>query len=398
MKDISLSYTLPWLFVTFFFLLVAWKEYNGNSSRNSINLICAVVFLFFFGLRGFVGWDYASYYPLYKDSASLFDNGSLIYKINNIGVESGYSLYMIICKTISSNYHLFIFVSTLIDIIIIKNLFGRYSVNIGLSYALFIIFSASIEIDLLRNIKGLLFFYMALPYIYERKPLKYFAFITFGMFFHFTLIFCFPLYFFLHKKPSQTLMLILFIIGNILYLSNTYFVTTILDKILNLIGGDFFNNKSASYFGNEVLRRRWGVSFGFIERTVTWIILLSLNKKILKRRPESVLFVNSMLIFLMCYFLLADMRVILQRAYFIFSFSYWLMYPYFFEEIMLNTKKYVKQLFTIGITGYCLIKCLSMTGIMSRYENIIFNNTSFEKSMKNTEHARLSYLDDIFNQ
>lgn len=60
-------FSLPYLFILFCFLTV-------NFLRCTIHrkyLISGGIFILFFGCRGFVGWDWYSYYEIYNQTSDL---------------------------------------------------------------------------------------------------------------------------------------------------------------------------------------------------------------------------------------------------------------------------------------------------------------------------------------
>lgn len=388
MSEYSFAYAIPWILLTITFLIIGWLEYKyGENAR--LSKLSALIFLVFFGLRGFVGWDYASYFPAYEDTVSLFGYGTLFDKVDDIGWEWGFSFYMVLCKSITSNYHVFIFISVFIDTILLYKFFGRHSVNIGLSYALFIVFSSSMEIDLLRNTKAIFICLLALPYIFHRKPFQYFILIALAISFHFTAIIFIPLYFFLHRQISRKIIILLFITGNIFYFLDYHFVTSLFEKLAGN-SNELLLKKTEIYINSGNFDNKWGLSFGFIERTATWILLIIFSKRIIEKRPEAVLFVNATLIYLMSFFLIFNIHTALLRMSLLFSFAYWIIYPLFWEKIQENSGKIVRLVFFLSILGYCLIRTSMKTTIMDKYESVIFNNSTFMQKMSDTNDARVN--------
>lgn len=391
MPETSFSYAIPWLLLIIFYLFLGFVEYR-YPSRKKINTetVCFVVYLFFFGLRGFVGWDYASYYPAYEDCPTLFDAGTISEKLEEFKWESGYVLYMIVCKTITPNYHIFIFISTLIDALVIKKLFERYSVNKGLSYALLVVFSVSMQLDLLRSMKALVLFLLALPYLQNRKPIPYFMLITVALTFHFSAIVFYPLYFFLQKQIPLKLLWGVFIVGNVVYFLNSFAFSNWLLEVSERLSflSDIFLDRAEAYSSSVEEGTKWGLSFGFFERTATWLLLLTYYKKIGGENRQNLLFLNATVIYLSCYLLLSNFQEALQRFAYMFSFGYWLFYPLLLYKMRIIKGRRIASLLLYCMVGYCLIRGTMKNNIITRYENVLFSHADFYESMNRTADVR----------
>ena len=157
-------FSLPYLFILFCFLTV-------NFLRCTIHrkyLISGGIFILFFGCRGFVGWDWYSYYEIYNQTSDLI--------IQKYSTEPCFGFFMVGCKIIGLDYHGFVLVSTCFDFILLHLIFKLYlSKYYAWGFFFFIVFSMGYEIDLMRNIKALLLFIYSLQYVY-RKKITYFLF------------------------------------------------------------------------------------------------------------------------------------------------------------------------------------------------------------------------------
>ena len=99
-------FSLPYLLILFCFLTV-------NFLRCTIHrkyLISGGIFILFFGCRGFVGWDWYSYYEIYNQTSDLI--------IQKYSTEPCFGFFMVGCKIIGLDYHGFVLVSTCFDFII----------------------------------------------------------------------------------------------------------------------------------------------------------------------------------------------------------------------------------------------------------------------------------------
>ena len=62
-----LSIIFPYIISSLFLTVLSLLEflYSNDLIKYKIRIICQLFFLFFFGFRGFVAWDWQSYYPLF---------------------------------------------------------------------------------------------------------------------------------------------------------------------------------------------------------------------------------------------------------------------------------------------------------------------------------------------
>lgn len=68
----SSLYTIPYLLVFILLYILSVRERNGTISKQKSLLICVITFIIFFCFRGFVGWDWMNYYPIFKNVDNLF--------------------------------------------------------------------------------------------------------------------------------------------------------------------------------------------------------------------------------------------------------------------------------------------------------------------------------------
>ena len=131
MAQYSIWYAVPYMLLLAAFYFLAYQEQRSiaaKRNRQTLHIWCGVLFLFFFGLRGFVGWDWHSYYPLFESIPSLFHLSSSEFDTSEL-IEPGYIIYVAFVKLFTDNYHVFIFISVLIDFLLLHKIFKRYHGN-----------------------------------------------------------------------------------------------------------------------------------------------------------------------------------------------------------------------------------------------------------------------------
>jgi hypothetical protein len=358
-----------------FFLSLAYYEFKYGEGANMklVRGACLLSFLFFFGLRGYIGYDYNSYYPLYAN-INIKDIFSGFTIVENEQVEPGYLLYMSIIRFITSNYHIFTFISVVIDVLLFDLVIKRYSFNYALSFALFLAFNLALEVDLLRNVKSLFIFLLALKYLIERKPWKYFLMLLVAILFHWTAILFAPLYFFLHKPLPRIAVIWIIVIGNFVFFSHTISVLSLISNLMNHMGG-VFEYKQNLYFDNSTFNTSWGFSLGYFERLATTIVILIFYDRLIEQNKNNILFINLFIIYIVLFLYFADMQILVLRLALLFSVAYWILIPaipYLFKS---PRNAWV---FIIIVMLYSLVKIVETSdNILYRYDNVIFGIENF---------------------
>jgi len=336
-----MQYSLPYIIFIVFILGIAAFQLGmpiEEKSRKYINFTVVLAYVLFLGFRGFIATDWINYYPFFKDLPTDF---SLALKKNSY--ETGFVLYSVLIKKISTDYVFFQLINTLTNLCLLQLFFKRYLPvkYYALGFAVFLVFYGNgLEISLLRNFKAILLFLIALPYIEHRKPFKYFFLVIIAFFFHWSSIFYFPLYFFLHKKIPIKIFLITFILGSLVYLLHIQYISPII-KLTTTILPQGISEKVLIYMGSEIFTKSYGLTFGFFERTITAFLVLFYYNKIQTNR-SNILFVNSLYIYISLYLFCSEITIVLERVACIFAFSYWILIP----AIVQNAERKIKPLLT----------------------------------------------------
>ena len=308
--EISYIYSIPYILLMIFYISLANYQliYNDEVNLEKVRKACVLAFLLFFGLRGFIGYDYNTYFPMFQD----IEFGSSIFSSDlNEFMEPGFIYYMSFIRMLTSNYHVFIFISVIIDVVFLNIIIKRYSLNYALSFAFFLAFNLALEVDLLSNIKSLFIFLIALKYISERKALKYYLTIFVALIFHWTAVIYIPLYFFLHKKLARNAIIIILIIGNIIFLTQAVSLVAIFSNFLGLLGG-IFATKNDAYVNSDLFSASWGFSIGYIERLTTTLMILIYYNKIIERNKNNIMFINLFVIYFSLFLYFSDLHILVQ--------------------------------------------------------------------------------------
>lgn len=401
----SYIYSIPYiiLFSLYFFLFI-WENKLRRKDQDIkiIRLFSIAIFLIFFGCRGYLDTDFSLYYPLYDATPTLGEARGLMKffsGINNdlvLKIEPGFKVFMVLLKTISSNYFFLQFVSSLIDVFFLDYFFRKFSPQYALSYILFLIFGGLIlEFNLLRNSKSIILFIYSIQFIKDRKPLPFFLCNLLGLMFHSSAIFYFPTYFFLHKQFNKTFVWISFTIGIIIYLLQIKFILPVVTVLAKFLGGQYYMLAEA-YSKSDYYANGYGITLGFIEKFGTFILFyLFYNRFVEKmKKPEERrtldIFYNSFFIYSMFHLYLSEFSVFIDRMTILFIFSVWILYPYVYEILSV----FFKSVFTVILLLFGTFKMYKSNNFITRkYENFLWSKPSFTGS----NYILNKHIDKILN-
>jgi len=384
MPTFSPLYSIP--YIIFFLLLYVnvvplYKTNTDFSFNNKYTIwlqhfFVAVLLIIFIGFRGFLYTDWINYYRVYETTPSLFDGAYSINKFFERSWEKGFLFYMIICKTIFPNYFFLQLISFIIDCIILYSFFKRIIPNyIVLGFIFYILFAGiNIEFNLLRNSKAIMLFLISLKSLEERRFLKYIIINSIGVLFHITALLYFPLYFILNRKISRTVILFLFIVGNILFLLQIEWCKLLLTSISTMIPGRL-GTLLKVYLSSDLYSKAYGITIGYIERFFTFIVIYYLFDKLCKINKYNLIYINAFFIYCFIFLYFSEMTILLERVAILFVFSYWILYPQLYSLIKNKNKK----IFLVILLLYGVLKMSGNRNVLMLYDNIMFSHRSYHE-------------------
>lgn len=383
-----MHYSLPYILFISFILIISIIQLGipfEERARKSINYLVVYAYIVFLGFRGFIGWDWVNYYPTFMNIESF----SIDIVLDRFDI--GFVFYMALIKSLFKSFESFLVISTIINVYLLHLFFKRYlpTKYYALGFATFFAFNGFIlETDLMRNIKSILIFILALQYIEERKVIPYFAMIFVALLFHWSAIIYIPLYFFLHKEFPLKFILIIFIIGNIIFLLQIEYITPIIKAIASLMPENI-SIKISGYLGSSLYSKSYGLTLGYIERTLMIFFVLYYYNRI-KNKKSNILFLNSFIIYICLFLFCSEISIILQRVAGGFGYAYWILIPIIIHKVEKNIKPILFFFFLIIIiTKMHLLS----NNILYNYDSSLFNNTKSYKQRleiyyKNYERLR----------
>lgn len=372
--------SLPYVLLTIFFLIIAIFQIGlkfDNKSLNILNSFVWILFIVFFGCRGFIGWDWHSYYPFYSNIKPIFQ-----INLSKTYFDIGFVIYSSIIRLFTKDYHLYIFISTLIDGILLHLFFKKYVTKnfYAFAFAIFIVMEGTImEVNLMRNIKALLIFLLTLQYIENRNFIRFFIFNLIGLTFHWSSIIFFPLYFFLHKKLDLRIFICIFVVGNVIYLTQIEYIKPLILIISKHLGGTT-QGKTEFYFNNSLFNQQYGITLGYLERIGTTFLIMFYYNKLIDRNKSNIIFINSFIIFFIFYFYFSEVSIIIARLGNLFIFSYWILWP----QIIYISSKATKYVIFATLSFYIIAKLDKTTNnILYKYDNIVYKDFQpYKKRLK----------------
>lgn len=368
-----MEYSIPYvLLICFYGFMALWYNSAKDENNRKYNIIiCLAVSIIFWGLRGFCFYDYHSYYPaFYKLDLSNLANSDIW------SAEPGFALLMVVCKYIYSEYFFFTFVCTCINFLLL----GRFLIHHVDNFPFGLVLSTGIAgmflfTDLLRNALSVFVFINAIDYISERKPLKYFLMCTLALSFHYSSIFYFPLYFFLHRKINKWVFLSVFIVGCVVFVFHISIFLNLATFILSIVNPEM-EERTRAYL-TEVVSMRPTINFVFMERVITAILVVCYMDKLRLVRANANLYINSLLLFFCMVFFFHEFETLSNRLSYLFACGCWIVWA---DLIKCFSVENNRKLYILFLGFYCMLRIFAQNQtIMSRYDNILFDPNSFQE-------------------
>jgi hypothetical protein len=376
------AFTVPYLaFILFTFYLFFIESENkiiGKSNRG-IQLFTLGIFLIFIGLRGHINSDWVAYYPVFSDLPYVWDSQLFDY-LKNGEMESGFLFYSVIIKSLFSNYFVWVFINTIIDLLILDKLFRKYTDYYVLAFITFFIMNGlAIEFNLYRNSKALVLFLLSLEYLKDKKMIPYLLINLLGVTFHYSALLFLPLYFILNKEIPRFVIWSIFIVSNAIFIFRIKWISLVLGDIVSLINIASISDKMNTY--SEAVEA--GFTIGYFERIFSFVIFSIFYKDLIAQNPINRIFYNSYVLFFVCMFTLSEIGVFSSRFSYLFIFSYWFLYPNIYSCIKSKRNKYV---FIVPFLCFVLLRTYKAnTNLLAKYDNLLWGIENYDERYKRFE-------------
>jgi hypothetical protein len=241
-----------------------------------------------------------------------------------------------------------------------------------MGFAAFYVWGLYMEMDLLRNIKAIMLFLISIKYLQSRKIIPFMLLNITGALFHISSLFYIPVYFIAIFKFHRGITFLMWTIGNIIFIFQIQWIIGILsfvDKALSIQRVSFLIQR---YSIHDVYSSTYGMSLGYIERQLTFILAWSLQNKLTTNKNNRV-FINLAYMYSFSYLYFSEMFILAARIPQLFLCSYWILYPGIYN-ILSKERKY---LFLCLFLAYGIMRIAYNNAMPGRrYENFLFPHDS----------------------
>ena len=373
----SALYSIPYIVVFgllwFLYLNEKGRIKNGLATRDAGN-VAFFVLLIFIGLRGHLYSDFINYYDFFR-------NLPPIYKLNHIfqsPYEPGFIIYSSLLKTVAPNYFIWVFINTLIDLLVFRLVFKRYTHSLILPFIFFLAYQGLIiEFNLYQNAKAIDLFLLSLPYLKQRKPAHFMILNLIGASFHVSALFYLPLYFLIHREIPRWLVMSLLIVSNVVFLGNIHFTSYLVNYLGNFISEDLLD-RMISYLNTDI---KYGFSFGYFERTLSIVICTILYNKLIEQNSFNRILFNCALFYYLIFLMFSDVRVFAERLPLLLVFSYWIL----FSNIVVLRFQLRPTIMSVILIISLLKVYTGNQNVMSSYDNLLWGIKSYEERRATAE-------------
>ncbi len=360
-------YFIPYLLLSLIFLFLWLVEKRNHKKELSVRFTCLFIFVVFFSFRGFVAWDWISYY----DWFNLPNDEQIL----NVCRDKGFAVFMIIVRFITDDYHVFIFINSIIDLYLLHKIFNEYAkYNYALMFFLYFTLYIDVEMDMLRNIKSILLFFYSLRFVKTNTKI-YLILNIVGLLMHSSSIIYFILSLFIFKQFNRRLVLVLFVLGNVLFLTQMGVFSALFRPISSVANLGEFQFIYEAYSNSERYSAQYGVSYGYVEKLISFIFIYSYSSRIIKYDQRLRPLVNMYYFFVLLGFYFSDFMIIVGRGGLLLRFSYIILFPALLQVIRIGQ---IRKMYIIFISLYLLSRMVLVTNnIMYEYENVLTGAHSF---------------------
>lgn len=368
-------------YILFLFVLYVGHFFESTVIGSKINRLLiasniVVLYGLFFGLRGLVMTDWQTYYEMFSSCPTLFSEdywAKLALAFDSR--ELGFSIFTSFVKTLVPNYFFWVFLNSIINVVVLLCVAWRYTRYLYLFFIVFMCFDgAGLEINLMRNIKSILFFLLSVGFIINRSNIKYFFVNILGFFFHASSILYLPLYYLLRRKWNKKLVIGLFIaVFPFVFGFNP--IIDVISIVSNAIGGRI---GATVGFYLLITEGSFGISIGLIERLLTFTAVLFIYNYN-SVTPNIRVFLNIFLIYFFSSFIFNFDKVICQRIMILFISGYWVIYPFIYSLL----GKKMKLAFVTLLVLYGSAKMfIGYSEANFKYSNILIHDVNYDRERR----------------
>lgn len=375
-------------YLCFFYILflfsfpIIQKHYNSKILQSyglfQIYAYLAIL-IFFLGFRGYVFTDWYWYWEYFNHTPSLRECSIIeLVSEHSRHWEPGLLICMSFVKVFTDSYEAFQVINFLINIllfILFLKEFKNDDLNIFLIVCFFLVYKGmQQEINIIRNQKAILLFAISLKYIDRKQYLKYILLNGLGVFFHTSAYIYIAILPFLQIKFKRKFLLVLLVFGSAIYILNIPFIS----KLLSLpIFGNF--GRVAYLINIYSGGPERGISFGFLERLFTSIVIFIYYDKLLCKNISYRKYLNLFILYMMVTFFCSEIAVIYDRFSALFCISYWILYPAIYT-LLFKEKKYLFMFLFFCYGSLVMYEYDRLPN--QRYDNLLLTHESIQQRIE----------------
>lgn len=354
-----LENSLTYLLVLVSYLFLGFLEYRFPVYKRNIQFVECLFFIFFFGLRGYIGTDWINYYEYYT-TKSIW---------NFTRYEPGFCLLTNLCSAINLSYNSWIFLIVVLQGFLFDFFFSKKIKYMYLAYIILISFFPNLIIDTLRNFISILIGLISLDKWANRHRAESLMLLLLSISFHSTGIVFALLLPMTRSYLSKKSVIVLFTIGLIIYFLRIEYIKPIISIMGNILPSSY-SMMIDTYLTSEVASSSYGVSFGIIEKIFFFIVVMLKYDFITRSQILEKYIFNLFVLYILSQFYLSEMSILITRFAIIFFAGY---------LVSLASINYIYSIKSNRIILSCLLLflCFIKTSIsysskIYEYSNIIF--------------------------
>ena len=169
-------------------------------------------------------------------------------------------------------------------------------------------------------------FILSLDYLKEKKYKVYYILNLIGVSFHFSAVLFLLIGFLLTKKLKKSI-LILFFVGNIIYLLQIQWIQGILSFIADYLPHRIGLIIKAYLYSMQYSKSsNFGISIGYLERIFSFILVYK-KADMLEEKYNVRVFINCFYLFVFTYLFCSELNIVIQRIPLLFASGYYVIYP-----------------------------------------------------------------------
>lgn len=370
-----INYSLPYVGIIILYIILGSFEIKENKYFRFLQRIECVIFVFFFGCRGYIGTDWLNYYNYYTNT-SLFVWDSNDYEII-------FSLVAKLFHESGASFSIWIFFLTLVQAYLFDRFFSKKIKYMFLAYIVLISVFPNLFIDTLRNFTALLIGVYSFDYWKKNEHIKAFLIILISILIHSSGIIFFVLLPFTRNYIQRKYVISFFVIGICLYVFQIRYLSSVLLWIGGVLGSRY-EVLVDLYLNSDNYNYSYGLTIGIIEKIFFFILVLYKYNYIVSNKIIAPIIFNIFCLYIFSNIYLTEMTILVNRFAILFFCGYVIVMANIGECYY---KALNRRMIYIFILGICLLKTsITYNSILFDYVNVLFQTDNIGEKISNVNN------------